>query len=97
QASGQAFRDEAQQDFLHGNIKARQRMIAQYAVAGARGGLVVGTDHAAEALMGFFTKFGDGAADVTPLAGLNKRRVRALAAAMGPPTGPAFKRTTAAR
>ncbi|CAM5198808.1 NH(3)-dependent NAD(+) synthetase [Castellaniella denitrificans] len=82
-ASGQAFRDAAQQDFLHGNIKARQRMIAQYAVAGARGGLVVGTDHAAEALMGFFTKFGDGAADVTPLAGLSKRRVRALAAAMG--------------
>uniref|UniRef100_UPI0033423E37 ammonia-dependent NAD(+) synthetase n=1 Tax=Castellaniella defragrans TaxID=75697 RepID=UPI0033423E37 len=81
--AGQTFRDVAQQDFLHGNIKARQRMIAQYAVAGARGGLVVGTDHAAEALMGFFTKFGDGAADLTPLAGLNKRRVRALAAAMG--------------
>ncbi|MER1967606.1 ammonia-dependent NAD(+) synthetase [Castellaniella sp. GW247-6E4] len=83
--AGQAFRDAAQQDFLHGNIKARQRMIAQYAVAGARGALVVGTDHAAEALMGFFTKFGDGAADLTPLAGLNKRRVRALAAAMGAP------------
>lgn len=95
QASGQAFRDEAQQDFLHGNIKARQRMIAQYAVAGARGGLVVGTDHAAEALMGFFTKFGDGAADVTPLAGLNKRRVRALAAAMGAPRELVFKVPTA--
>lgn len=83
--AGQVFRDAAQQDYLHGNIKARQRMIAQYAVAGARGGLVVGTDHAAEALMGFFTKFGDGAADLTPLAGLNKRRVRALASAMGAP------------
>jgi len=54
-------------------------MIAQYAVAGATRGLVIGTDHAAEALMGFFTKFGDGACDVTPLTGLNKRRVRALA------------------
>ncbi|WP_416233005.1 ammonia-dependent NAD(+) synthetase [Castellaniella sp.] len=95
QASGQAFRDAAQQDFLHGNIKARQRMIAQYAVAGARGGLVVGTDHAAEALMGFFTKFGDGAADVTPLAGLNKRRVRALAGAMGAPDTLVFKVPTA--
>ncbi len=83
QASGLVLRDAAQQDFLHGNIKARQRMIAQYAVAGARGGLVVGTDHAAEALMGFFTKFGDGAADATPLAGLNKRRVRALADVLG--------------
>ncbi|WP_066457300.1 ammonia-dependent NAD(+) synthetase [Castellaniella caeni] len=95
QASGQGFRDAAQQDFLHGNIKARQRMIAQYAVAGARGGLVVGTDHAAEALMGFFTKFGDGAADVTPLAGLNKRRVRALASVMGAPQALVFKVPTA--
>lgn len=51
----------AQEDFVLGNIKARQRMIAQYAVAGARRGLVVGTDHAAEAVMGFFTKHGDGA------------------------------------
>jgi NAD+ synthase len=54
-------------------------------VAGARRGLVIGTDHAAEALMGFFTKFGDGAADILPLSGLNKRRVRALAAHMGAP------------
>lgn len=80
-----AFRDPHHEDFQMGNIKARQRMIAQYAVAGAHGGLVIGTDHAAEALMGFFTKFGDGAADVTPLSGLNKRRVRALAALMDAP------------
>ncbi|WP_041683254.1 ammonia-dependent NAD(+) synthetase [Pusillimonas sp. T7-7] len=94
-ASGTVFRDAAHQDFLHGNIKARQRMIAQYAVAGAHGGLVVGTDHAAEALMGFFTKFGDGAADVTPLTGLNKRRVRALALAMGAPASLVMKVPTA--
>src|SRR5690606_10116631 len=94
-ASGTAFRDAAHQDFLHGNIKARQRMIAQYAVAGAHGGLVVGTDHAAEALMGFFTKFGDGAADLTPLTGLNKRRVRALAQAMGAPDSLVMKVPTA--
>src|SRR5690606_33419734 len=79
------FRDLAHEDFVLGNIKARQRMIAQYAVAGAHGALVIGTDHAAEAAMGFFTKHGDGAADVVPLAGLNKRRVRALARAMGAP------------
>ena len=84
-SAGLVFRDEAQQDFVHGNVKARQRMIAQFAVAGARQGLVVGTDHAAEALMGFFTKYGDGAADITPLTGLNKRRVRALAQLMGAP------------
>ncbi|MYN12902.1 ammonia-dependent NAD(+) synthetase [Pusillimonas sp. TS35] len=94
-AGGLAFRDENQQDFLMGNIKARQRMIAQYAVAGARSGLVIGTDHAAEALMGFFTKFGDGAADVTPLQGLNKRRVRALAMAMGANEALAMKIPTA--
>ncbi|HLT99838.1 MAG TPA: ammonia-dependent NAD(+) synthetase [Burkholderiaceae bacterium] len=84
-AGGLEFRDEAQKDFVLGNIKARQRMIAQFTVAGARQGLVVGTDHAAEALVGFFTKYGDGAADVTPLTGLNKRRVRTLAKVMGAP------------
>ena len=84
--AGAELGDAAREDFLLGNIKARQRMIAQFALAGARRGLVIGTDHAAEALMGFFTKFGDGAADVLPLSGLNKRRVRALAAHLGAPT-----------
>ena len=83
--SGVAFESAGQQDFVFGNIKARQRMIAQYAVAGARRGLVVGTDHAAEAVMGFFTKFGDGACDLAPLTGLVKRRVRALASHLGAP------------
>ena len=82
---GLRFDDVGQEDFVLGNVKARERMIAQYAVAGARRGLVIGTDQAAEALMGFFTKFGDGACDVTPLTGLNKRRVRALGTAMGIP------------
>jgi NAD+ synthase len=60
-------------------------MVAQFALAGSLGGLVVGTDHAAEAVMGFFTKFGDGAADVLPLSGLTKRRVRAIASHLGAP------------
>jgi len=89
------FRDAAHEDFVLGNIKARQRMIAQFAVAGAHDGLVIGTDHAAEALMGFFTKFGDGAADVTPLTGLNKRRVRAVAALLGAPDALVYKVPTA--
>jgi NAD+ synthase len=58
-------------------------MIAQYAIARARRGIVIGTDHAAESLMGFFTKFGDGGADVLPLSGLTKRRVRELARSLG--------------
>ncbi|MBZ9674587.1 ammonia-dependent NAD(+) synthetase [Mesorhizobium sp. ES1-1] len=83
--AGTDLGDAGREDFLLGNIKARQRMIAQFALAGATRGLVIGTDHAAEALMGFFTKFGDGAADILPLSGLNKRRVRALAAHLGAP------------
>lgn len=83
--SGMDLGDAGREDFLLGNIKARQRMIAQFALASANRGLVIGTDHAAEALMGFFTKFGDGAADILPLSGLNKRRVRALAAHLGAP------------
>lgn len=72
-------------DFVKGNIKARQRMVAQYAVAGRLGALVVGTDQAAEAVMGFFTKYGDGAFDVGPLLGLTKSRVRAIARELGTP------------
>jgi NAD+ synthase len=87
--------DPDRADFHLGNMKARQRMIAQYAIAGASRGLVIGTDHAAEALMGFFTKFGDGAADILPLAGLNKRRVRAVAALLGAPNNLVFKVPTA--
>ena len=39
-------------DYNKGNIKARQRMVAQYAIAGAKAGAVIGTDHAAEAVTG---------------------------------------------
>lgn len=81
--------------FILGNVKARQRMVAQYAIAGASSGLVIGTDHAAEALMGFYTKFGDGAADILPLAGLNKRRVRAVASQLGAPEHLIWKTPTA--
>ncbi|MFB6521519.1 ammonia-dependent NAD(+) synthetase [Streptomyces sp. NPDC056401] len=94
-AGGTVFRDAHHQDFVQGNIKARQRMIAQYAVAGAHDGLVVGTDHAAEAVSGFFTKFGDGAADLVPLTGLTKRRVRACADALGAPAELVWKTPTA--
>jgi len=90
-----SFRDVFHQDFVLGNIKARQRMIAQYAVAGGHHGLVVGTDHAAEAVSGFFTKFGDGAADLVPLSGLTKRRVRAVADALGAPAELVHKVPTA--
>lgn len=72
-------------DFNKGNVKARARMIAQYALAGEKRLVVIGTDHAAESVTGFFTKFGDGGADVLPLYGLNKRQNRALLRELGAP------------
>ncbi|MGP4117435.1 ammonia-dependent NAD(+) synthetase [Levilactobacillus zymae] len=72
-------------DFNKGNIKARQRMIAQYAIAGARAGAVVGTDHAAEAVTGFYTKYGDGGADICPLWRLDKRQGAAMLTFLGAP------------
>jgi len=72
-------------DFVKGNVKARARMIAQYEIAGLTGGLVLGTDHSAENITGFYTKHGDGACDLAPLFGLSKRQVRQLAAHLGAP------------
>jgi NAD+ synthase len=72
-------------DFVRGNIKARERMVIQYSIAGQLNLLVAGTDHAAEAVTGFFTKYGDGGADVTPLSGLTKRQGAALLKELGAP------------
>lgn len=92
QASVDAFAEtftasepHALRDFEKGNVKARTRMLAQYAIAGDQGLLVVGTDHAAEAVTGFFTKFGDGGADILPLSGLTKRQGRDLLRELGAP------------
>ncbi|WP_125607502.1 ammonia-dependent NAD(+) synthetase [Lapidilactobacillus bayanensis] len=82
-------------DFNKGNIKARQRMIVQYAIAGAHAGAVVGTDHAAENITGFYTKYGDGGADVTPLYRLDKRQGRALLKELGAPEHLYLKKPTA--
>lgn len=72
-------------DFTKGNTKARTRMAVQYEIAGLLGGLVIGTDHSAESITGFFTKWGDGACDLAPLFGLSKRQVRQLAMFLGAP------------
>ncbi|MHA2856781.1 ammonia-dependent NAD(+) synthetase [Paenibacillus lautus] len=68
-----------------GNVKARVRMVVQYALAFEQNLIVVGTDHASEAITGFYTKWGDGAVDITPLSSLNKRQVRMLASYLGVP------------
>lgn len=72
-------------DFHKGNEKARERMKVQYAIAANTSGVVVGTDHSAENITGFFTKHGDGAADIAPLFGLNKRQGHQLLQYLGAP------------
>ncbi|XLG08890.1 ammonium-dependent NAD+ synthetase [Bacillus subtilis] len=97
-----AFSEQYQQetgdqltDFNKGNVKARTRMIAQYAIGGQEGLLVLGTDHAAEAVTGFFTKYGDGGADLLPLTGLTKRQGRTLLKELGAPERLYLKEPTA--
>ncbi|SEF83282.1 ammonia-dependent NAD(+) synthetase [Vibrio hangzhouensis] len=85
EGSGLLPEDSAKVDFVKGNVKARARMVAQYEIAGYVGGLVLGTDHSAENITGFYTKFGDGACDLAPLFGLSKRQVREVAATLGAP------------
>jgi NAD+ synthase len=70
-------------DHNKGNRKAQERMAVHYRFAHQFDVLVVGTDHAAEAVTGFFTKYGDGGVDLTPLSGLTKRQGRALLAYLG--------------
>ncbi|MDN4609219.1 ammonia-dependent NAD(+) synthetase [Sporosarcina highlanderae] len=72
-------------DYTKGNEKARERMKVQFAIAATLGCVVLGTDHAAEALTGFYTKFGDGAADLMPIYRLNKRQGRQLLKELGCP------------
>jgi NAD+ synthase len=70
-------------DYNKGNQKAQQRMTVQYRFANQFNVLVVGTDHAAEAVTGFFTKYGDGGVDLTPLSGLTKEQGRLLLQHLG--------------
>ncbi|MDQ0178214.1 ammonia-dependent NAD(+) synthetase [Bacillus chungangensis] len=72
-------------DFAKGNEKARERMKVQYSIAAMKNCAVLGTDHAAEALTGFFTKYGDGGSDLVPLYRLNKRQGKLLLQTLGCP------------
>ncbi|MFT5502844.1 MAG: NAD+ synthase [Gammaproteobacteria bacterium] len=92
---GMIMSDDSKIDFAKGNVKARMRMIAQYQIAGLLKGLVLGTDHSAENVTGFYTKHGDGACDLAPLFGLNKRQVRQIATTLGAPENLVRKTPTA--
>ena len=95
-AQNELLPDSAEKiDFVKGNVKARTRMVIQYEIAGMLNGLVLGTDHSAENITGFFTKWGDGACDLAPLFGLSKRQVRLVAETLGAPASIVGKTPTA--
>lgn len=71
--------------FVHGNAKARARMMFLYAEAQARDRLVCGTGNKSELLVGYFTKWGDGGVDLEPIGDLYKTQVWALAEHLGLP------------
>ncbi len=76
---------DAETPLERGNISARCRMIVLYNLAKKRQYLVMGTSNQSEIMMGYFTKFGDGACDATPLANMYKTEVRQIAAHIGVP------------
>lgn len=82
-------------DFLKGNVKARERMIVQYSLAGMYNGVVLGTDHSAEAITGFYTKYGDGGSDLVPIFRLNKRQGKMMLKELGCPEHLYMKTPTA--
>lgn len=75
-----------QRRVIDGNARARLRMMTLFAVAQAKNYIVVGTDNAAEWLLGYFTKFGDGGVDISPLLHLSKSEVYEMAEILGVPT-----------
>jgi NAD+ synthase len=79
-----------------GNIKARTRMIYLYYYANKLNRIVIGSSDKSETMMGYFTKWGDAAADITPIMDLYKTQVRKLAIHLGIPPELALKPSTPA-
>lgn len=77
-----------------GNLTARVRMSILYYYASVRGYLVAGTGDKSEYNIGYFTKYGDGGADIMPIADLYKTQVRALARFLGIPNGIIMKKSS---
>jgi NAD+ synthase len=79
-----------------GNIKARTRMIVLYYYANKLNRIVCGCSDKSETMMGYFTKWGDVAADISPIMDLYKTQVRKLAAHLGVPAALVTKPSTPA-
>jgi len=84
-------KDEAESKLARANILARTRMIVLYYYANVKNYLVVGTGDKSEGLIGYFTKYGDGAADFFPIRHLYKTQVREIARYLGVPEKIAYK------
>lgn len=78
-----------------GNIKSRSRMIILYYESNIRNGVVIGTTNRSEAVVGYYTKFGDGGCDIEPIIHLLKREVRELASALNVPKNIISKKPSA--
>ncbi|HBX23825.1 MAG TPA: NAD(+) synthase [Desulfotomaculum sp.] len=77
--------DPGQKDLSVVNIKPRLRMTTLYFHSSRRRSLVVGTSNLCETTVGYSTKYGDGGADLLPIANLVKAEVRELARHLGVP------------
>lgn len=87
--------DETRARTAVGNLRARLRAVLNYFAANSRNALVLGTGNRSEALVGYFTKYGDGAVDCLPIAPLYKQQVRQLARHVGVPEDLAAKTASA--
>jgi len=90
-----AYPDAADDRLATGNLRVRTRAVLNYLVANHEDALVVGTGNRSEALVGYFTKYGDGAVDCHPIANLYKGQVRQLAKHLGVPDDLAEKTASA--
>jgi len=90
-----AYPDAADDQLATGNLRVRTRAVLNYLVANHEEALVVGTGNRSEALVGYFTKYGDGAVDCHPITNLYKGQVRQLAKHVGVPADLAEKTASA--
>ena len=82
-------------DWAKGNLRARIRTNILYYYANAKNLLVLGSSDKSEHLIGYFTKFGDGAADIVPIISLYKLQVRKIAEFLGVPKNVIEKKSSA--
>jgi NAD+ synthase len=80
-----AYPEGADDRVAAGNVRVRARAVLNYFVANHENAIVLGTGNRSEALVGYFTKYGDGAVDCLPIGNLYKGQVRQLARDLGVP------------